>query len=672
MRKGSVSLPLIVIALVVGGFRVTASAEEAKDSGHNIISLEPIAVTASRTEKRLSEVPASISVISRKEIEASNAKDVPTLLKATEGLYTYDSSGVGRGGRVNMRGFWGGMSTHQLVLVDGVPQNGAEDKLVDWDRIPLDNIERIEVLKGPASSLYGDNAMSGTINIITKKPTIDPKFGASFSYGSFNTQNYSSYASGSIGNVGYYFGAGKKLTDGFRRYSDYSSAYWDSKLDFSLEEGFKLCLFADYYDKAYGPHPWAITEAQIEEDRHRARPGSEEDKAEAKSFNVGATSLFVINELSEAEATFYYRYQDSGSFYTSGSSGNSTRELLEEENTLGILTKCYMQPELFGMRHSLVAGVDIEINDFDFNRYSAPFQVRGDLSNDYVVERHKIGPYLRGEASITERLKFVGGARYDLIRFDFNNHLDELDSERSEMSDISPSYGMVFNYRTNSNLYANYSKAFRSPTIGQIFTYGSSANSDLNSEEAVNYEMGMRHWLNDHIKINTSFYWIKLDNEIWYDYDLLQYKNYGQTSHKGFEAGLDFMIAENLTGFFNYAYTHATNDNGDFVGKHLTNIPLHKWGAGLSSRTSLGLKISLLLTGIGTSYVDQANDEQVAGYTTLDTKVSYEREWLTIFLALDNLLDKKYNSYGYKSSNGLNYFTPAPGRNFTIGAKIKF
>jgi len=672
LRKIPLVLLLLAISLVSDGPSRTVSAEETKAREPGVISLEPIAVTASRTERRLSEVPASISIISRKRIEDSNAKDISDLLKDTEGVYAYDPSGVGTAGRVNMRGFWGGMSSQQLVLLDGVPQNAAEDRLVDWDRIPLENIEKIEVLRGPASALYGDNAMSGVINIITRKPATDPKTAASLSYGSFNTQNYNTHTSGHMGNAGYYFTAGRKLTDGFRRYSDYNSVYCGSKLNFSFNNAPDFSFFADYYDKAYGPYPWAITEAQIEDDRRQARPGCEEDKTEAKSFNAGTTCRMTISEISDAAATFYYRYEDSKSFYTRGSTGSSTREQLEEEDTYGILFRHNIKPELFGMQHSITSGVDVEANDFDYNRYSAPFQVRGDKNQDYTIERHKIGPYIQSEISVLEPLKIVAGVRYDWIRFDFNNHLDQLNSKKTEMSGISPSCGITINYHMNSNFYANYGKAFRSPAIGQMFTYGSASNPDLDPEEAENYEFGIRHWFNKYLKANAQVYWMDLDNEIWYDNEALQYKNYGKTSHKGLETGLSFMITKKLSGFFNYAYTHATNSSGDNKGKYLTSVPIHKWGAGLSGQTDFGLKATVLITGIGRSYIDAPNNERVAGYATVDAKLSYEREWLTLSLAFDNLLDKKYNSSGYKSGNGLNYFTPAPGRMFTISTKVKF
>ncbi|MBU0634178.1 MAG: TonB-dependent receptor plug domain-containing protein, partial [Candidatus Omnitrophica bacterium] len=196
-------------------------AAEKKDAKQ--LDLGQINVTASRVERGRSEVSSSVSIITAKDIKASNAKSIPDLLKNLEGIYTYDSSGVGTTGRINMRGFWGGMSTHQVVLIDGIPQNKGNDKLVDWDLIALDNIEKVEVVRGPACALYGDNAMSGVINIITKNPRLGSQTKAAYSYGSFETHTWAASASGTVADTGYYLGLGGKATEGFRRHNDYEA-----------------------------------------------------------------------------------------------------------------------------------------------------------------------------------------------------------------------------------------------------------------------------------------------------------------------------------------------------------------------------------------------------------------------------------------------------------------
>jgi TonB-dependent siderophore receptor len=665
-NKNLILIEMLILIMAKNGW-----AQEG-DIKPKVITLEPITVTASRIERRLSEVSSSVSIITEKEIRDSGAKSIPDLLKDLEGIYTYDSSGIGTVGRINMRGFWGGMSTHQLVLIDGIPQNRGKDKLLDWDLIPIDNIERIEIVRGPASALYGDNAMSGVINIITKRPSEIPESKVSISWESFNTQNYKFSTSRILRPIGYRFDISSKLTEGFRKHCDYESIHLSGRLDHVSEgkQGLKLSL--DYHQKERGAYPWALSEAQIEQDRRQARPGSENDKSKDSKVNFGITHNWDITKGFKLEETFYYRYEDSESFYTSGSTESSTREQLEDENTYGLLLRLNSNPEILRMEHFFTAGIDLERNDFDYEEYSAPYQIRGNIRSDYTTLRDKIGFYIQDEIKITQPLKLILGARYDLVKFDFSDHRDESNSKKRRMSKTTPRCGIVYAYRQDSNLYANYAQAFRTPTLGQMFTYGSYSNPDLNPEEAVNYEIGIRHRFNDYLKVKVSLYWMRLDNEIWYDYAASRYENYGKTSHKGVETSLDFKIIESLSGFANYTYTWAKNESGSYEGKYLTNIPIHKGSVGLRLETDSGLKVNLILTRVGSSYIDSANNDKLPSYTTLDTKISYEcKERLTAFFAVDNLLDKKYNLYGYKRL-GTRYFNPAPGRTFTVGVEVKF
>jgi iron complex outermembrane receptor protein len=655
---------LILIGASILILANNAWAEGEEDIKTEFIALEPITITASRIERRLSEVSSSVSVVTESQIKDSNAKSIPDLLKDLEGIYMYDSSGVGTAGRINMRGFWGGMSTHQLILIDGIPQNKGKDKLVDWDLIPLENIERIE--------LYGDNAMSGVINIITKKPSDIPETKISAFYGSFNTQNYKFSTSGASKRIGYRFGVGSKLTDGFRKHCNYENLHLNGKLDYLINDTQNLRLSLGYHEKERGAYPWALSEAQIKEDRRQARPGTENDKSEDKKVDLSITHHWDIGEISNTEGIFYYRYEESESFYTSGSTENSTKEQLGDENTYGLLLRINTSSEILGIEHFFTAGVDIERNDFDYEEYAAPYQIRGNIRSDYGVARDKVGPYIQDEIEIFSPFKLILGLRYDLTEFDFNDRKDGINSKKKKMSKVTPRYGIVYNYGQDSSLYANYAQAFRTPTIGQMFAYGSYSNPDLNPEEAMNYEVGIRHRFNDYLKANVSLYWMKLDNEIWYDYTARKYDNYGETSHKGVEAGLEFKIIEGLTGFANYTYTRAKNESGNYKEKYLTNIPTHKGSFGLKLEAPFGLRANIVLSRVGSSYIDSENSDKLSSYTTVDTKITYEHKWLSVFLAIDNLFDKKYNSYGYKTSSGTKYFNPAPGRTFTFGAEVRF
>ena len=653
-------------------FVETGLADSKKTSKSSAIVLDPIVVTSSRLGENLSEISSAVTVISEKEIAESRAKSVPDLLKNSEGIYMYDASGVGTAGRVNMRGFWGGMSTHQLVLIDGIPQNRGEDKLVDWDFISLENIEKIEVVRGPASALYGDTAMSGVINIVTKMPEAGSKSEARVSSGTFNTQDYSISTSMGLEKIGCYVNMDIKSTDGFRKHSDYENINLFTKLKVSPDDTQDLVVSVGYHARERGAHPWALTESQVVRDRRQARPGTENDKNKTKKFDLGATYYKNVTQNFNVRGNFYYSFDDENGLYTSRAALASMTEQLDNENTYGGEIRANVKFDFGGMKHFLTSGIDLEKNHVEYEEYNAPFQERRGMSEDYNIGKNRVGPYVQDEISFFEGLKVVAGLRYDYLEFRFDNKLNTANSENRKMTNFTPKCGLVYTYHEESNLYLNYAQAFRSPTIAQMFTYGSSSNPDLDPEKADNYEIGLRHNFKDTLSANVSLYWMDLDDEIWYDYADREYRNYGKTSHRGVETGLTMEIFKNLTFFGNYAYTDAKNESGDHNGKHLTNVPMHKGGFGIEAKTDYGFKGRVSVTMTGTSYMDAANEDMLKGYSVVDAGISYDKEWGTVFLDVNNLFDKEYSSYGYKSSSGRKTYSPAPGITFNYGVKVKF
>ncbi|MFH1797796.1 MAG: TonB-dependent receptor [Candidatus Omnitrophota bacterium] len=662
---------LFFIAILVVTITPKSWADTAKTSTSDIVVLDPIVVTSSRIGRNLTEASYTVKTIGSEEIRKTNAKSVPDLLKTREGMYVYDDTGTGTGGRINMRGFWGGMSTHQLILVDGIPQNKGGDKLVDWDLIPLDNIERIEILRGPASALYGDNAMSGVINVITKRSG-DLKTKTSFSCGTFNTQDYKISSSQSLEKIGYRLDINKKTTDGFRKHADYENINMAGKLDFSLSKTQNLLFDFGYHQKEIGAYPWSLTELQIAEDRRQARPGSENDTKTIKKTDFSMTYSQSMDKWLDFMGTFYYRYEDTESFYTSGSSPTSTQEELSDENTYGLLARTNLDVKILKMKHFFTTGMDLETNNLDSETYDAPNQIRSDIDGDYNADRYKVGLYLQDEINLTDPLKLILGIRYDWVQFDFSDLRNNGKSRERKMTDVNPKCGIVYTYWENSNLYANYSQAFRTPTLSQMFTYGSVSNPDLSAEKAQNYEFGVRHQFTDSLKTDVSLYWMEIDNEIWYDRSVRKYKNYGETLHKGLESSLNFEILDGVNLFANYTYTEAKNRNGTDDGKYLTNVPVHKGAFGLRFLSDYGFGTHLTLSSLGDSYVDSANNHNLCGYTTVDTGLSYTYKQISAFFNIDNLFDREYNSHGSKSLTGTKKFNPAPGRTFNFGVEVEF
>ncbi|HKK82127.1 MAG TPA: TonB-dependent receptor plug domain-containing protein, partial [Prolixibacteraceae bacterium] len=152
------------------------------------IKIDEVVVTGTKTKRALKEVPARINIISSHMIEQIPVMQSDDLLRFTPGVNINRSAGIySQRPMITLRGLSGDEQSRTLVLMNGIPMNTSDEGGVNWNRINQNDIDRIEVFKGPGSSLYGNNAMGGVINIITKKPKKDKEAYASISYGTFNT-----------------------------------------------------------------------------------------------------------------------------------------------------------------------------------------------------------------------------------------------------------------------------------------------------------------------------------------------------------------------------------------------------------------------------------------------------------------------------------------------------
>lgn len=651
----------IGLSLFLGVFLNTAFAQN--------IELDPITITSEKSEFKLSQTPASVTIINQQKISDSKARSVPELLFKQEGLYGYDASGVGASGRVDMRGFYGGMSSHNLVLIDGIPQNSIEDKLVDWSLIPVNSIERIEIVRGPNSALYGDNALGGIIHIISKKPKLEPETSISNSIGEYRTQNYQISSSLQAERVGYNLNLKRFFSDGFRRYCDIRNFYTNLGLNFLPFLNQKINLNLGYNKKYRGAHPWALTESEIAIDRRQPRPGTRNDQGESKKQRVSLGHLLDINEDASLDTSFYLRNEDDDSFYTN--TRLLTTQQVEGESSWGLMEKFSINPQVYNGRHQITLGFDLEQVDYVYREYSAPLNIRGMLTDDFSVKRTKRAPFIQDKINILDNLNLTLGLRYDEIEFTFDDKTLQTNSVQRDMEKYSPKAGLVFSPIEGLSLFGNYAKAFRIPTIGQMFSYGTYSNPDLDPEKGESCEFGFRVNTNQEVSFNASWYLIELEKEISYEPTLMQYVNIEKTKRQGVDSSLVFNLFPGLNTYFNYSFIKALDAFGLNRGKYLAHVPRHKGAVGLKFLTPIGVSLDVSVNRMGSSYLDALNTAKLAAYSLADLKLNYENKHFSCFGAINNLKDKEYNSYGY-ISGFLKYYTPAPSRTYTVGAEIKF
>jgi iron complex outermembrane receptor protein len=660
-----------ILALTCGTALMTFAADaETINRGYEA-NLGDMVVTARRVERPVTDAFAGVTVIDADAIRRADASTVPELLAASEGLYVEDASGVGTSSKLNLRGFTTGMSAYHLVLVDGVPQNALNDKLVDWNLIPLSNVERIEVARGPLSTLYGENAMSGVINIITKRQSPQPESVLQAAYGSFDTARWGFRTSRTLGPVDYAVSLGQTSTDGYREHSDADYRHVAGNMGVDLGSDAYVRSWIQYSEVERGAHPWTLSETQIAEDRDQARPGTEDDTGQTHKLTAGLAYKQDLRKALSIGVTGYLRNEDGESFYTSGSSADTTAEILSEETVHGANLAFTYAPVFGHVPHTMVAGVDLERATYDYDKYAAPFQARGARQSDYEAVRERVGFYLEDEMVFGERLHVLLGARHSRLAYDFEDRLAAADQDRT-LSQESYRAGISYAYRDGGagTVFASASHAFRAPTLGQMFTYRNS-NVDLEPETALNWELGIRDRMGQAVTGQANVYWMDVDDEIVYDYDASRYENYGKTSHAGVELSVEAQIHANLSGFANYTFTQARQESGAADGNDLPHVPRHMGNVGLNYADGLSWGGSLVAHWVGEAYLDDDNSAERPSYTTVDISGWYAMGRYRVFGKVANVFDEDYYTYGYVRS-GENYFSPAPGTTFTTGISATF
>jgi len=230
------------------------------------VTLEEVVVTATRDTEEIRKIPASVTVITKEEIEHSTAQNTVDLLRDKAGVVVSDYYGNGKSASVDIRDFGETGPLNTLVLVDGRRVNEIDLSGVDWCQIPLDQIERIEVVRGSGSVLYGDNAAGGVINIITKKPEKPFSANAEVAGGSYGYNRESASVSGKWGPLSAILNASHSSTEGYRENGFLRAEDVGGKVIYDLNEDISFNFSGGFHADDTGL-PGALPKAIYEVDR---------------------------------------------------------------------------------------------------------------------------------------------------------------------------------------------------------------------------------------------------------------------------------------------------------------------------------------------------------------------------------------------------------------------
>lgn len=665
MLKRAITFLLGLIVIVWGQ---SVGAQE-NVHGRNHLVLPEMVVTGTKFPTEIERVPGRIDVLDAQEIEDMPYERVDELLQQLSGLQTSRTDGIFElSPQVTMRGLGGNVPARTLVLIDGMPASVGDTGNFRWNRVNQANIERIEVFKGPGSSIYGSNAMGGVINIITKKPDEPVVADVSAGYGSFDTKQGSTRVGFRKGEAQGFFGqisatgldseGHTSLTPESRDYEARRDRFVeeytvDTTLGYDFDPYNTLQLSYSYFDDRRGEG----YKYNIKDGAHR-----EFDTNNVRLAYNGELAgwQMQVNGFYQKEDYFWHRdFADPDSVYTV----NSDRE--DYGTNISVSTDV-------GEISTVTFGGDFRISSVDAIDDE-------DSSDSYWKNKGKqdqYALYLQDELRLLDgRLILVGGLRYDYAEFHDGSYesnvppYDQLstDHDQNTWDALSPKISARYNFSPEASIFASYSRGFRAPILDSLCRYGIfhgrfyDANPELENETLDSFEVGADISIKKDFDVSLSTYYSRGEDFIYAvdtgetrflwgrDRNVYLWDNVTEVQILGLEADLTYRLTENMQFFANYTYNRSTieefNERPELEGKRLEYVPEHSANAG-AKIMSPWLNAQVVLNHVGSQYINDINTEKMSSYETVDVKLWRTLDFLSpklsASLTIENLFDKKH------------------------------
>ena len=360
--------------------------------------LDTVIVTATRIAQHNYKIAGNVTVITKEEIEASNAQSVPDILKEALGVYIFDKN-TAKTSVVDMRGFGDSATSNVLVLVNDRKINAVDISGSDLIQVPIEAVERIEIIRGAGSVLYGDNAVGGVVNIITKKGEGEFSGKVGGVYGSYDTRGTDLEVSGEKNDVSYFFYAKYFDQRGFRQNSDVLNNDFSTRLGYELSDKVSMDFNFGWHEDRYGL-PGGLSVSELES---LGRRGSADDQNYAKTKDKYFNLSFDINHWPEDVyfgdfvIDLYYRDRDVLDDFFGSQTDRAT-------DTKGVNVKYIFDHTIFDKEVNFVTGIDYYDHENDIIG-------RGSNAVDLTISKEEFGVYGFAQYELMENVFVNGGTR---------------------------------------------------------------------------------------------------------------------------------------------------------------------------------------------------------------------------------------------------------------------
>lgn len=688
------SIPLSLAVLLSAGVRPAPAQEEPARDTLEPTRLEEVRVDVTRSEQELREIPRAVSVVGQQQVQAAaRTTSMEEGLRGIPGVFVQNrhNFSVAGGTRINIRGMGSrfGMRGIQIV-VDGVPLT-LPDGTVQPTNLDLGSVGRVEVIRGPSSSLYG-NAAGGVILYRTEYPASGPlRLEPRVQVGSHGFWKTHLEASGSVGDFRYLATGSRMETDGFREYGAAEINRGNFLAGYRFSDDTELRAIFNLYDMPFAENSSFLSREDASESPREVRDlALEQGWGESATQGQGGLTLrHSFDENTRLQATAWGAVRDVRN--------PIPFQIIEMERLAGgVRTELRGRNRIGDLPVDWVAGVDAAAQDDDRREFAnegvpsgGGSAVAGELQIEQTEQVRNVGPFAELEIEFAPRWRLTLSGRYDTYEFEVDDHFltDGDDSGSRTLTEFSPTVALGYTAADWLSVYANYATAFETPTTVELSNRPSGEggfNPNLDPVDVRSWEIGAKGTVpGTDLSFDVAGYLARVDGAlISFEGPSEQtfFRNAGQVDRNGFELATSWALAAPLRlrlayTYQDFAYRDFVTPAGDVSGNTQPAVADHQFFAGLVYQGEV-LRGEANVRWVDDFPLNDANTAYNWAYRVVDLRLSARadvgRMQLRPFLGVDNLFDERYNASAIPNAFGGRYYEPAPGTEVYGGISVPF
>lgn len=686
--------------LLLAGFTTPPATAQDPDSAR-AVPLTPVVVTAERTLTPLMNTTSAVTRLSGEELRALPARTVADALRTVPGLVFVDTDGSGADPQLMVRGFYGGgEAEYMVVLVDGQPINAPESGLVNWDLIPIEAVEAIEVVRGGASSLYGDAAVGGVINLVTRRNE--------------NTL-HGSITAGEPGVVAGAISFGSQLREkpvsirmsarrsaGFRDHAERNILSFTGSATLLRSSRTELSASTLHHLRDF-EEPGPRSAEQLTKARTAVHPFYRFDASAERSHLLTLSLRQTLASATEGKAALTGELRDVQQVRTLPLSPAFVDTKERSVQSARLLGSAQVHRSVgVGPGGAVLLGADWSAARLDSRHFmilmgdSAAYAdaegSRGELDASGRAHRVAAALFARYEVTPVPTLRLTVSTRLDWLNDQFEPGTGAGNGTRRTHTALSPQIGLNLRYlqtvSQQGNVFVSVGRSFKAPTPDQLFDQRTIpvpfepyritlANADLRPQRGTSMEAGLYHGIalpgrTTSLLGSLTAYQVDMVDELDVDLQAFRYVNIGRSRHRGVEGGFRATAPLGISAYGSYTLQAVTFRYGDNHGNALKAIPRHAVAGGLAVGDGRGLAASVSTSSVWGIWLDDANTIPLPGYSRVDAAVSYGRDSARLSISAHNLLNDAHSTTGFPdpAGSGITYYYPAAPRMLEVSLSV--